>query len=64
MNFFTPIIKMKSDKELQDELRALCDKMIALQIYSYDDIERYEYLLKQIYSRDLEPITKLVPKKL
>jgi uncharacterized protein YdiU (UPF0061 family) len=60
-NFLKP--KIKTDKELQDELRALCDKVIVDQYWSIYEAERYEKLLREIYSRNLTPVTKLIPRK-
>ncbi len=53
----------KTGKELQDELKALCDKCIAQQYMSSYDENRYEKLLRNIYARNLEPCIKLIPKK-
>jgi len=53
----------QTDKELQDELKALCEKVIVSQYSSFDDMSRYENLLREIYKRNLTPEAKLVPKK-
>lgn len=61
MNWFET---KKTDKQLQDELKALCDKIIAQQYSSSRDMDRYEELLLEIYKRNLRPCIKLVPQSI
>lgn len=56
-------ITPKTDKELQDELRALVDRIVSCQFISVRNEERYEELLYEIYKRNLIPCVKLVPNK-
>lgn len=53
--------KVKTDDELQIELRALVERIIAQQYMSTYQGERYERLLQEIYRRGLEPIRLLRP---
>lgn len=50
----------KTDKELQAELKALVDKVVGIGILLTEDGQKYERLLKEIYSRGLEPETKII----
>lgn len=51
--------KQKTDKELQDELKAFCQVMEIKNYLSFADEKRYEALLFEIYSRNLIPCTTL-----
>lgn len=62
MTCMTWFRKEKTDKELQDELKALCDKVIAQQLGWQRDFDRYEELLLEIYKRGLVPVIKLQPR--
>lgn len=53
--------KIKPTKELQAELKALCNKIIAQQVMYHSDGEQYTKLLKELYMRGVEPITTLKP---
>lgn len=58
----------KSNVELVAEFRALVDMLVAKQYMStsdekrYEELQRYEELLREMYIRGLEPPTKLTPK--
>ena len=54
--------KLKTDNELQAELKALVDVVIAQGRIFGSDANKYEQLLREIYNRGLEPAAKLVPK--
>jgi len=64
MEWFNKGKLVKSDKDLQDELQALCDKIIGQQMGWSEDWSRYESLLREIYRRNLTPITRLQPTSL
>ncbi len=51
--------KNKTDKELQDELKALCHRVIADGYATVDRMDRYESLLLSLYERNLTPEIKL-----
>lgn len=53
--------KIKTDKELQDELRALCETIVVKPYSTSTDMDRYEKLLTEIYKRNLTPSVKLSP---
>ena len=61
MSLFAP--KKKTDKDLQAELKALCNRIIGEQLVWRGDWDRYERLLKEIYERNLEPEAKIRPVK-
>lgn len=64
MNIFNLLFKKteKTDKELQDEIKALVNKVIIMQRMSEVDQDRYEKLLYTLYQRNLTPADLLEPK--
>ena len=62
MNWFKKLFEPAPPRpmsEIQAELRALLDKIYAQQFGYSDDMRRYENLLREIYSRGIEPDVKL-----
>ena len=55
MNKSTFWKKEKTNQKLQAELKALCQRLVAQQGYSLDDMDRYEELLRELYLRGEEP---------
>ncbi len=55
--------KPKTDKELQAELRALCNTIVPRGGGWDGDWDRYENLLAEIYKRGLKPEIWLMPKE-
>ncbi len=51
----------KSERELQAELKALCDRVIVQNFAYSSDMARYEDLLYEMYLRNIEPAVKLEP---
>ena len=51
--------KPKTDKDLQSELKALVQTVLAQQYISSEQSRRYESLLKEIYDRGLEPESRI-----
>lgn len=64
MNIFNLLFKKteKTDKELQDEIKALVNKVVIMQRMSEVDQDRYEKLLYTLYQRNLTPADLLEPK--
>jgi len=54
--------KKKTSRELQAELKALVQRLVAQKGYSFDEMDRYEKLLKELYLRGEEPETILKQK--
>lgn len=54
--------KEKTSRELQAELKALVQRLVAQRGYSFDEMDRYEELLRELYLRGEEPETILKPK--
>lgn len=54
--------KEKTSRELQAELKALVQRLVAQRSYSFDEMDRYEELLRELYLRGEEPETILKPK--
>jgi len=63
MSWFKKEKIVLTDKQLQDELKALCQKIILKQYSSSLDENRYEKLLYEIYKRNLIPEMTLSPRK-
>ena len=53
----------ETNQELQAELKALVQRVVAQQGHSLDDMDRYEGLLRELYLRGEEPEIILGPKK-
>ncbi len=53
----------KTSQELQAELQALCDRVVAVQYITPSDSSKYEHLLLEIYKRGETPKTKLSSKR-
>lgn len=49
----------KTTGDLQSELRALCDRVVATQMMSVADSQKYEQLRLEIYKRGQEPIASI-----
>lgn len=47
--------KKKTSRELQAELKALVQRLVVQRGYSFDEMDRYEELLKELYLRGEEP---------
>ena len=54
--------KEKTSRELQAELKALVQRLVAQRGYSFDEMDRYEELLRELYLRGEEPETILEQK--
>jgi hypothetical protein len=53
----------ETNQELQAELKALVQRVVAQQGHPLDDMDRYEGLLRELYLRGEEPEIILGPKK-